>query len=357
MNEQQKQQGLPLGATLASKIQAKAVSWLWRNRIPKGGLTVVAGKRNQGKGLFAAHIAAEVSRNGGKVIFCAHEDDHGWMVKPRLMAARAKMENIIIWRFRLPRDHDELASLVKATDAKLLVMDPFARCLSGGVNRGADNVGEKVLEPLTALAEKHGLAVIINEHVIKRPTKDSDPLDAIMGGSSGLPAAARMGFLFGTDPDDSDRKVLGCVKFNITEKPEAVTFEVDVADVEVENERGKLVSKEMPTLMYEGECTFDEAKLLGPLQGDGKVGRKPEKRAAAAEWVTQYLAAKGGPVKPKEMIEDALHYNISGRTIRRAVKEMGVVVNGAGPSTTWELSAEVKRALGMPEQQGGGGNE
>jgi len=38
----------------AGDVEPKKVRWLWRNRIARGVLTTVAGKPDQGKGLFSS---------------------------------------------------------------------------------------------------------------------------------------------------------------------------------------------------------------------------------------------------------------------------------------------------------------
>ncbi len=96
----------------ASGVEAQAVDWLWRERIPKGMITLVAGKPDQGKGMFAAHVAAEVSAAGGRVLYSAAEDDPARMTRPRLEAAGANLDNVLLWRFRLPQNGESLGKLV-----------------------------------------------------------------------------------------------------------------------------------------------------------------------------------------------------------------------------------------------------
>src|SRR4051794_33090119 len=113
----------PIGA---DEVKAESVEWLWRERIPKGMLTVVAGKPDQGKGLFAAHVASvvsngidengypDVTKPGVKVLYSAIEDAHGLMTKPRLEAAGANLKNIKLWRFQVPSMMDVLMEHVRA---------------------------------------------------------------------------------------------------------------------------------------------------------------------------------------------------------------------------------------------------
>lgn len=329
---------------LASEIKPRAIEFLWRERIPKGMITVVAGKPDQGKGLFAAHVAADVSKRGGKVLYSAAEDTDELMTGPRLEAAGANLDNVIVWRFRLPVDREEMEALVRDMGISLIVMDPFAAHLSNGVSAFSDSVRD-VTGPMEALAGETGVSFLVIEHALKRINANAHPLTAIRGSSSGLPAASRMGFVFGADPDDDDRRLLCNVKKNVRDEPDPIEFEMDSIETAV---------GDTPSLLYIGETQYNARKLLADPKGDGKVGRRPEKRAAAAEWLTKYLAASNEPVKAGEVIEDARINGFPKNTLLRAAKDMQVVRQppGGGRNCTWDLPQDVKDALGI----GGGQN-
>lgn len=324
-------------AQRASSVKPKKVSWLWRDRLPQGMIAVVAGKPDQGKGLFAAHVAAEVSQTGN-VLYSAIEDDAGMMTRPRLEAAGANLDNVLLWRFTLPQQAEELEAHVIAQDIRLVVVDPFAAHLVG-VSRHSDNIRE-VLTPLSGMAERTGCCVLIVEHALKRVSKDAHPLNAIGGSGSGLPAASRMAFVFGVDPADDERRILCTVKSNLCATPKPVAFEIDSEEIAIVGE--------VPSLVFQGECEFDARRLLQVESGDGKPGRRPDKRADACEWITNYLAAAGQPVPSKVVMEDGKHHGMTARTLRRAADDMGVIRHpaGGGPKCTWDLSPEVKQALG-----------
>jgi hypothetical protein len=327
--------------TPAGDVAPKKVEWLWRERIPLGMITVVAGKPDQGKGLFSSHVAAEVSKKGGNVLYSAVEDDHGMMTRPRLQAAGADLDRILLWRFRLPTQFDELANIVIDNEIRLIIMDPFAAHLGNGVSRFSDNVRE-ITSPLSSLAEDARCAVLITEHALKRVQPNAHPLAAIGGSGSGLPAAARMAFIFGTDPDDADRRILAAAKANIREKPKAIVFETDTDEQEVVGE--------VPMLIYDDEIEFDARRLLSVDKEGSKKGPAPDKRANAAEWLAKYLAAAKGPVKSGMVIEDAKQHGIAMRTCRRAADDLSIVKAppGGGRNCTWDLPDELKKALGLP---------
>lgn len=330
----------PGDSVLAKDVEAKKVRWLWRERIPLGMITLLAGRPDQGKGLVSAHIAADVSRRGGNVLYSAVEDDMGLMTRPRLESAGADLNRILLWRFMVPSQFEELEAHVVENKIRLVVMDPLAAHLGSGISQHSDSI-RKVTNPMSALAERTECSFVIIAHALKRVPKNSHPLSAIGGSSSGLPAAARMAFIFGVDPEDSERRILAPAKHNIRDKPKALAFETDSEEIGLVGE--------VPNLTVQGETEFDPMRLLGDNGEPNKVGRRPDKRAAAAEWLTQYLADKGKAVKAGLVMEDAKQYGLTSKTVRRAADDMGVVRQppGGGRNCTWDLPGEVKQALGI----------
>lgn len=327
------------GPRRASKVKPEAIEWLWRDRIPLGKITTVAGRPDQGKGLFAAHVSAAVSQKGN-VLYSAPEDDDGSMTRPRLEAAGADLDRVDLWEFQLPDQMRELAQLVIEHDVRLIVMDPFAPHLGHGVSRHSDNV-RTALGPLTKLIESTGTAVLIIEHALKRIPATAHPLNAIGGSGSGLPAASRAAFVFGVDPEDDDRRVLVPVKFNLGRSPKALAFEIDICDVQT--------AGEMPLLIEAEELEVFDPMRLFANKTPGKVGRSPDKRAAAGEWLTVYLATAGGPVAAGLVQEDAKQHGMAIKTLRRAADDMGIVKSAkGGPNVTWDLPDDVKDLMGVP---------
>jgi len=302
-------------------------------------LTVVAGRPDQGKGLFAAHVAADASRRGINVLYSAAEDSHNLMTRPRLEVAGARLDKIHLWRFQLPRQQDVLEEIVRKKQIGLIVIDPLAAHLGSAISRHSDNIRE-VLQPLTKLLEELDASCLIIEHALKRISHTAHPLNAIGGSGSGLPAATRAAYVFGVNPADDDQRVLACVKCNVREMPKAIAFETDVDETSV---------GEVPLLRFDSELqTFDPMALFHGYR-HGRTGRPPDKRAAAAEWLTNYLAAVGAPVASGKVLEDAKQFGMALKTLRRAADDMAIVKNpkGGGRNCTWDLPDEVKDLLGL----------
>ena len=337
------------------QIDPEEVDWLWRERVPRKMFTFVAGRPDQGKGLLWAHIAAEVSRAGGRVLISAWEDSDALVTRPRLEAAGAVLENIETHRFvlgpssELERQVNDVATWLIDGDIDLLVLDPFNAHLRG-VGRYSDGIRE-LLNPLTKVIEQTGTAVIVIEHALKRVPRDGGPLAAVGGGSSGLVAACRMGFVFGTDPEDPDRRVLCHVKGNIRDRAKPIAFEIDTSDIEIYDPvKDADITKQFPLLVFDEELeAYDPAKLFTVNPNPSKIGRPDDKKTEASEWLTAYLAAAGGPVRAGLVIEDARQSGMSTKTLKRAATEMGVLrfPPGGGKNCTWQLPDEVLQMMGV----------
>jgi KaiC/GvpD/RAD55 family RecA-like ATPase len=327
---------LPLGAVSAASVESEKIEWLWKDRLPKGKISTVAGRPGQGKGLLGASIAADLSRRGLTVLYSAAEDDHATMTKPRLVAAGANLDNIILWTPILPEQLDELAAVVEGQKVDLVILDPFAEHLEG-VSRHGDGV-RKVTKPLDAIARKTGAAFFIVDHMVKSRSKNTEPINAI--GGTGLAQVARAVYLFGKHPDNADKRVMVSVKQSLREDPDALVFELDEEDFP------KIGT--IPSLLFTDEVEFDAKRLLdGSADEAPKIGRKPTERAAAAEWLTQYLGAAGEPIKAGQIREDGRAHGIAVKTLDRAAADMGIVKNPpkGGRNVVWDLPQDVKDAL------------
>lgn len=323
--------------TIARDVKPEEVEWLWEDRIPRSMISVVAGRPDQGKGLLACHIAAKITRAGGRVLYSPIEDSFGIMTRPRLEAAGADLKNVLLWRFQLPDGQEMLEEVVVKKGIDLIIIDPFNAHLGAGISRTSDSI-RRVLSPMSDMLERTKAGLLIIEHALKRIPKGSHPLNAIGGSGSGLPAAARMAFILGVDPDNEDRRILAPVKCNLREKPLAMAFEVDVVEIDV-------IEDDVPFLNFDEELEFfDPMRLFETKEKHGSAGRPPDKRAAAAEWLTNYLLMAGNPVKAGKVMEDAIAAGMTNKTLRNAAVDMNVVKHpqGGGRNCTWDLPQEIK---------------
>lgn len=314
----------------ASEIKPENVTWIWKELIPEAMITVIGGQPDQGKGTMAARIAADVSHHAG-VLYSAAEDSHSLMTGPRLQAAGANMDNIqLASDLFVPSDFDRIEELIATKGIKLFVMDPLNAHLSDGVSRHSDSI-RRVTGPLKRICEQYRCSVVVIEHALKRVAAGSNPLNALGGSGSGLPAACRMGYLFGVNPDNPDQRLLACVKANIRDKPDAVIFETDLMEIEG-------LRRPMPSLVEVGELeNFDPIRLLTrKTDDDVAIGRPAQKRHAGQAFLEEYLG-EHGPTLATEINEAAKLHGFTARTLRRAAADMGLVKDGTGAQCVWSL--------------------
>jgi putative DNA primase/helicase len=308
----------PSSVPTADSVQRRRIEWLWRNLLPKGMISLVAGRPGQGKSLLAAMIAAEVSKTGD-VIFSNREDPLAQVVRPRLEAAGAKLNRIHFFSSTLPDDLEALEGLIRKTKAKAVILDPAAAHL--GPSMFNDQEVRKALSPAAEMAERTGCAIVMITHTVKYVSAKSHALTAIGGSGGGLTGAARAIFLFGVDPADSSQRALVPVKFNIGPRPLSITFELDEVEYFDDRDRLEVVAGRL-VIVSDSEKINPLSVLLDP-DTQRTTGPGAEKREAAAEWLTNYLSLGARPAN--DVREDAIqHGKVSWMTIKRAAQDLEI---------------------------------
>lgn len=323
----------------AHLIKNEPVKWLWKERVPEGMITVVAGRPGGNKSMFAVRLARDVSKKGNVYLSCA-EDSLRHMIGPRLTAAGANRRRIIVPEVdpHFPEDFDVFAKKVRVNKIKLAIFDPVNVHLSDGVSRYNDSI-RRATTPLKKLCEETGLSVVFVDHVLKNVSKNAHPLTAIGGASSGLSAAARMCYIVGRDPEDKDRILMCCIKSNLRDEPEPFEFALDEDDVEGFGP--------MSLLIDTGEAPgYDVMNLLHRSNRGGKMGRPPTKREAALEFLIEYLsAAPKHEARAKDILEDAKQYGVTKRTLEGAKGDADIESVKRGSEWWWKLPQELIEAI------------
>jgi RecA-family ATPase len=137
--------GVEIEDVLASAVETKPVTWLWKRRIPAGKVTMFDGDPDLGKSVVTLDIAARVSKGrkfpdgapceAGNVLVCNVEDGADDTIVPRLKAHGADLERVYLFSsvpdehggtrlLELPRDLAALEAKVRQRKARLLIIDP-----------------------------------------------------------------------------------------------------------------------------------------------------------------------------------------------------------------------------------------
>lgn len=344
----------PVEFVSAMDIQPKKVEWLVPNLIPKGMISILAGKAGEGKTNIALWLASLVSNqssrfNGkpigyGKVLIWSGEDTAEYVLVPRLRAFGADMRQIeivgnktlqedgTVRPFDISKDVPDIErSIVGRGGVQdgqqyvLLIIDPIVSTVRGDMNQ-ANNV-RQALEPLRELAERQGIAVLGITHFSKGSSK-SDPQERVIG-SQAFAALSRM--------------TLGLARDELTDNRRLVILKTNITDDKV----GYEFSYEY-TMDADG-CGVPRIELLRELQGNA---RELLSEIEPEEVVTGAVAEamgflKGilhdGSLTSKQVEAEAKGAGHSWDSIRKAAKKLNVEKRkdtGSNGKWRWALPSE-----------------
>jgi len=314
--------------TCFADIEPQEVAWLWRERIPLGRLTVLAGRPGVGKSFVTIDFASRVStgmawpdgsvnESAGGVLFFAAEDDPADTIRPRLDAAGADSGRVYYCR---NVDLTEIESRIdRVPDCRLVVIDPIGSYLGRCVDAYRENEVRAVLEPLAEIARRRSIAVILVAHTRKAWASFAD--DSVLG-SRAFVGLARAVWHVTKDPHDRTRRLFLPGKSNLSRETSGLAFWIAPDPARVQ--------------------------WLGPveLQADDLAveesirGRKPEARNAAVDWLQTLLREK--PMSVQKIRKAAQKAGFSWATVRRAAEMLPIErrKKAFGGGWEWRLKSE-----------------
>ena len=331
-------------STNMADVVEEAVPWLWPTRFPLGMLTIIAGPPGVGKSYVSLDVTSHVTTGAiwpdigesapqGTVVLLSAEDSAKHTIKPRLVALGAdctkveKVEAVVVegkkgqQTFSLATDIPRLEQMVLATGAKVVVVDPVNAYLGGKTDGFKDVEIRLVLEPLREMAERLQIAVILIMHVKKGA---EDEVVYRIGGSYGFAALARAIFFCTRDPEDATRVYFSNPKMSVGPLAKTLAYRVR-PDMTLEWDRD--------------EIKLSAFEILG---AQGKPGPKQSARKSVKAWLLEFLGE--GPRPSFDGWRTAAEMNFSDSTVRRALDELGVLVeserdekSGQITGHTWAL--------------------
>lgn len=331
----------------ASDITPKLFTWLWPDVIPVA-LTLWVGKPDNGKTLSLLDLAARVSRgdkwpdgainiNGPRtVLYAATEDNKQTTLVPRLMAVGANLENIVFplynrvqekankkdkydCKINLKEDLKLLKQAVLDTpEIGLIILDPMNSYWPDVDENKAKEVAP-VLEAIAKFCEETGVTVIGLIHHSKRT--DTDALGKVLG-SVRVGGIARAVWEIskekGKDASEPGAIRMALVKGNVHKKRGGMTYHIEGTPLVIEGQ-----TTELPRVIWDGKLDKSADDLLEEQKQETFDGRDKKKILAKA-LITSRLA--NGPQKARDMYKAAEDEGISDRTMKTAVKELGILV-------------------------------
>jgi hypothetical protein len=335
-------------------VEGKPVTWLWGSRVPFGKVTILEGDPGKAKSTMTLDLAARLSRGGpmpgeaatfepADALVLSYEDGVEDTIKWRVQVAGGDPGRVHVYSLDYAPLLDDggllvVAQDIRATSAKLLIVDPLMASLAGRVDAHKDQDIRRALKPLAALADGTGAAVLVVRHLNKN-TKGSAMHRG--GGSIGIAGAARSVMVVARDPDypsDQTRHVLAPVKMNLCGMPPALKYRVETVSV--------ADGITAPRIDWSGGKTDMTADAL--LAEDG--GR--DTHGATVEEAMAIIAEelKDGPVPANVMDARRGLHGVSPATWKRAKQRLGVrsiplagTPGKKGPSGwVWELPRTIE---------------
>lgn len=327
----------------ADTVKRVPIRWLWKYRIARGHLAVIAGDPKAGKTLMVESLAALRSRGlplpgdaagpetgPRRWVLLESEDDEGDTTAPRLYENGADMERVSIMnragkRLLLtnPEDLKRLeAAIRKLGDVEALVVSPIHNFVGGSakLDMNKDQDARTALMPLVGLAKRLDIAVIGVHHMNK---STSAPSMYRLLGSIGIVGVARTILAVGRK---DDLRYVTLVGSNNRDAP-ALAFDIEPS--ENDENIGVVKWTDAPVM------DMDTDTLLAAPDPKAQAARTE----GAVAWLVARLAA--GPVPSAEVYEDGKAAGFSKRTLERARDKAGaeaVKLPGAGSGWAWKLA-------------------
>jgi len=343
-----------LVAVAASEVKPQQIQWIWKDRIARGVLHLIAGDPGVGKSQLTINIAATITRGGkwcdgqgiapcGEVIIVNSEDDFSTVIVPRLKAAGADLNKIkLVEGVQLLKTETEDVQMFSLANPKhlkalgdhvnentiMVIIDPLSSFFgSTKLNFYKSTDVQGVLNPLKIFAKEKNIAVVIVTHLNKQEN-NNNALYRIAG-SHAVSGASRLVHVVGVHPHNPNLHVMATRKTNLSDNPHSLAFTINKAIIDNEIETSYVE--------WHPEISVDlsaDDLLAVPIKKQGKKGGKLEE---CIEWLKNELA--NGPRKAKEIEEKAEEMGFSGITLRRAKEELNVVSKKGGyqGSYVWEL--------------------
>ena len=314
-----------LDTTSAENVTPRRLRWLWRDRVPLGAVTILAGDGGLGKSTLTTELAARLSQgqlvgdlSGTPVAsyILSVEDDAETTVVPRLIAAGADLTRIHIPADdrgeafpTLPDDLAALTETVRALQVKLLVLDPLGAFLSERVDSWKDQRVRRAMAPVARLARQGDIALVGIMHLNRR---DTTATSERISGSPAFRNAARSVLIFGPDPDDPDgpngnRRILAQEKANLT-RPGLRSIACRIESVNV---RCGGATIDTSRVVFVGDSTATATTILSPA-----------KSSTVERWLRAILS--DGPRRASDIEAIAAKHEFTASNLRTARLKIGI---------------------------------
>lgn len=340
-----------LGKTSTSRIEAicmtdvkaEKLEWLWKDRIPMKGFTLMQGIEGIGKSTLLCALAAAITggppvpdleiSEPGNILWFSAEDDLGQVLKPRLEAAGADCSRVFAVDRPFSLDSKGILLLreqIGKREYKLVIIDPLYAYIKGSANDG--ETARMVTNEFKIINDELGSPILASRHLNK--SKGFGDSRAAGSGSNEWQAAARSVLLVGYDPDDKSKLAIIPTKHNNSAEAKGLGYAI----------RSDITSPSGARFFWTGISDLTAKRILAPISQEGDDDKIESKNQIeeATEFVLGMLSE--GRVLSKTMESEAKAAGITWTTLNRAKHLIGVrsvpEQNGKGKVYFWELNGK-----------------
>jgi hypothetical protein len=311
-------------------IQQTAVEWLWYPYIPLGKVTVIQGDPGDGKTMLALNIAALLSVGHampisdrkpllGNSIYQSSEDNVADTIKPRLLGAGADCSKIAFIEktdVDISSDIELLEDNIRATEAKLLVLDPLQAYIGRDFDLYRAGDMRRLMRGIATVAAKTGCAIVAIGHM----NKASGAKNLYRGlGSIDITASARSVLLVGRAEENREIRMITQIKNSLALEGAPIAFEIG-----------------------ESSCVRFLENYASPSDcgENGELSVEDGKRELAADIIINMLSSE--PKRCTDIFSACELAGIKSRTVETAKKDLGVRSVRKPDGWYWELGGVEK---------------
>ncbi len=322
-----------------SDEEPKEQTWLLKDWIPMGCLTLIGGGEGSGKSTYTVDIAARISTGTlegyfhgqpKSVLVYSTEDDVNRVLWPRFKAAGADMTKIFILEAKMDEftdsidmreDEEAIRKICNDENIGVIILDPIKSSLGDGVDQEKDRQLRRALEPINWLAQQTNTSVLGIIHYNKRETTDPRML---ISGLRTWSAVARAVLGVIPHPNNSHEILIGVAKSNYGAQPDHCR-------------RGKITTTDV---RHKGK-SFPSAKIMWLSDEQGKLddhlAAKQEgggRQNQVVDWL-QYLFLRTDRVPSAEMDAGRKEHGFSEKLVRKVRNELGIIKDPGKGGEAW----------------------
>lgn len=323
-----------------SDVKPVRVDWWEHHLIPRGCLTVPAGRGNAGKSTACAAWAAEATRSGEVVAWLHSEEDRAMHITPKMLAAGADLDLIKFLdvgvqmedgtiseaTLQLPRDIARLEEGLVALGCRFVVFDALTSFKSSKMSANSGDDVRAFLEPIQRMAGRLNAVVLGIAHLGKDGERKAR--DAVKGASEWTDVPRQV--LAFHREDGETEGVISDVKGNLSPSPRSIGYAFENISLP---EHG---IEEVGRITFTGDVDInvDEARRSAAPDDDS------DDRKESEVWLEDYLTENGQVDSTIAKRDGAKALGVSTKTISRAASAIKVKMTPRGfpRKTFWSLA-------------------